>query len=73
MKRATKGGRSVEMTIKFWWDPRKGTIQLRGEGRPASLISTVSPKPASKRGNPNLFWKLAEQLRKAGAPAPERQ
>ena len=59
------------MQVKIWWSPKKHSIELRGEGRPASFISTVHADATSARGNPNLFWKLAECLRKAGAPAPE--
>jgi hypothetical protein len=71
MKKSKRGGKSVEMTIKFWWNPRDRSIHIRGGGRPALLISTVNANPASKRGNPNLFGKLARCLKQAGAPAPE--
>lgn len=73
MKRARKGeGRSISMTISFWLDKSdSGIIHLRGEGTPASLLSTVSATSEHERGHPHLFKQLAKQLRAAGAPAPE--
>lgn len=70
MKKSKRGGKSVKMTIKFWWNPKDRSIHIRGEGRPASIISTVKVDPTSSRGNPNLFEQLAECLKQAGAPAP---
>lgn len=71
MKRSKRGGKSVEIIMKIWWNPKDNAIHIRGEGRPASVISTVRSDPASHRGNPNLFKQLAKCLRRAGAPAPE--
>ena len=70
MKRAVKGGKSVQLSINIWWDPRRRVIHVRGERDGPLLISTVSPNPKHERGNPNLFYKLAAYLRAAGAPAP---
>ncbi|MGH8170542.1 MAG: hypothetical protein ACRETJ_08415 [Steroidobacteraceae bacterium] len=70
MKRAAKGGKSVQLTIGIWWDPARRVIHIRGERDGPLLISTVSANPKHERGNPNLFHKLAAYLRAAGAPAP---
>jgi hypothetical protein len=70
VERSKKGGRSVTLEIKFWWNAKDRNIHIRGEGSPANLISTVSPNPQSKRGNPNLFWQLSDCLRTAEAPFP---
>lgn len=74
MKRAKSGrGRSIEIGLKFWYDADHGVIHLRGEGSPASFLSTVSPNPKHERGHPHLFKHLAKALRAAGAPAPDAE
>ena len=42
-------------------------LTVRGD---AAFHSTVNANPQSKRGNPNLFHKLAKCLRAVGAPHP---
>lgn len=71
VERAKRGGKSLEMKIKIWWDPKARTIHMRGEGQPAFFLSTVSANPGHKRGHPHLFYQLTKCLRNVGAPAPE--
>ena len=64
--------KSVKLEVRIWFEEDTGRIHL--EGRLAGrhmFISTVNADPASKRGHPNLFGKLARCLREAGAPAPD--
>lgn len=69
MRRSKPDGKTVYLdNVSIWWREDTGRIHIRFEDK----ISTVSPDPLSKRGNPNLFWKLAECLRAAGAPHPKR-
>lgn len=60
-------GKSIELSLRVWYDPTSGHIKLAGRGLTAS---TVSNDPTSKRYHPNLYMKLARALRDAGAPAP---
>jgi hypothetical protein len=61
-------GKSLELTIRIWWDPKARYIKLAGPGLTAS---TVSNDPTSKRFHPNLFKKLTRALRDAGLPSPD--
>lgn len=61
--------KSVELTVRVWWDSASRMIKIAG---PVLTASTVSNDPASKRYHPNLFEKLARVLEQAGAPAPEK-
>ena len=59
--------KSVELTVRVWWDAKSRMIKIAGPGLTAS---TVSNDPASKRYHPNLFKKLAKVLEAAGVPSP---
>jgi hypothetical protein len=61
-------GKSIQLSLRVWYDPDSRHIKLAGPGLTAS---TVSNDPTSKRYHPNLYRKLARALREAGAPAPE--
>jgi len=62
-------GKSVKLEIRVWLNQKTGHIHIGGGG----LISTVSNDPASRRYHPNLYRKLGNVLRDAGAPAPLRE
>ncbi len=67
MRKSKPDGKTVYLDdVSIWWREDTGRIHISFEGK----ISTVSPDPKSKRGNPHLFRKLAECLRDAGAPHP---
>ena len=53
--------------IGVWVDEAQGDIHL---SIPGHGLSTVNSNPASKRGNPHLFDKLAKALRDEGKPHP---
>jgi hypothetical protein len=61
-------GKSIILNVRVWYDDRSRHIKIAGPGLTAS---TVSNDPSSKRYHPNLFRKLANALRSAGAPSPE--
>lgn len=60
--------KSLELTLRIWWDPKSRYIKIAGAGLTAS---TVSNHPESKRYHPNLFKKLAKALDEAGLPSPD--
>lgn len=60
-------GRTIYPKIGVWYRADTGHIHLSIEGEG---FSTVNCDPASVRGHPHLFNKLAEMLRAAGAEAP---
>ena len=65
-----RGSKTVHLEdVSIWWDERRDRIKIRCGGD-AEFISTVSADPKSKRGNPNLFYKLAKRLRAAGVAHP---
>lgn len=53
---------------RAWYNERTGHIHLAWHGAP-NAISTVTDQPG-KRCHANLYRKLADTLRNAGAPAP---
>jgi hypothetical protein len=61
-------GKSLELTVRVWYDTASRHIKIAG---PQLTASTVSNDPASKRYHPNLYRKLATTLKDAGLPAPE--
>lgn len=70
MRRSERGGKTVYLeNVGIWWNEAHNRIHIALPGTP-DIISTVNPRPESARGNPNLFWKLARCLQRAGAPHP---
>jgi hypothetical protein len=67
--RASKPGNSVYLNVGIWYDETQGHIHLTAQGVDG-FHTTVCNEPASKRGHPNLFRKLAKCLEDAGAPGP---
>ena len=63
-----RSGKTAKVTIGLWFDQEDGEIHL---SIPGQGLSTVSPKPESKRGNPHLFNKLAKVLREQGKAGPD--
>ncbi len=61
-------GKSVTFELRIWWDPESEKIKMAAQDL---FITTVNDRPASKRGHPKLFRKLARVLRDHGAPAPD--
>ena len=70
MRRSKRGGNTVYLdNVGVWWNQKTGDIHLTVQSVPG-FHSTVSANPKSKRGNPNLFYKLAKCLRAVDAPHP---
>ena len=70
MERSKRGGRTVYLhDVGVWWNESQDNIHITVKGV-AGFHSTINANPQSKRGNPNLFYKLAECLREVGAPHP---
>jgi len=69
MPTASKLGKSVYLEVGIWWDADQRQIHLTAKNV-EGFHTTVSGDESSKRGHPNLFLKLAEVLRDAGAPHP---
>ncbi len=61
--------KSIEISVRVWFDADQDRIKIAGEGLKAYAISN-SPK-AAKRYHPVLFGRLADLLRAHGKPAPE--
>lgn len=64
------GGKTATFTVTAWYNEESGHIHL---AMPDSdwFISTVNADPASSRGHPNLYRKLARALKEQGKPAPD--
>lgn len=63
-------GKSVRLEARVWFNAETKHIHIAAAD---SFISTISPDPESKRHHANLYRKLAQFLRDAGAAAPEDQ
>lgn len=63
-----RSGKTGKVTLGIWFDEGAGDIHL---SVPGHGLSTVGSDPASKRGNPHLFNKLAKALRDQGKPHPQ--
>ncbi len=72
IRRAEKGDKAAYLNMGAWYDPETDQIHLT---LPNSqwFHTTVKNDPASKRGHPNLFGKLARALKEAGVPGPDGQ
>ena len=57
---------AAELTIHAWYDEKQDVIKMRIAGE----LTSVNNDPASKRGNPSLYKKLAAELRDRGKPYP---
>lgn len=64
---AKRSGKTAEVRIGLWFDEEAGDIHLR---IPGHGLSTINADPASKRGHPHLFNKIAKVLREQGKPHP---
>lgn len=64
---AEGSGKTATLTIGLWFDEAAGDIDL---SIPDHGLSTINASPASKRGHPHLFNKLAKVLRDQGKPHP---
>ena len=67
--RTSKPGKSIYLDMGVWYDEGTGHIHLTAKNV-KGFHATVTDDPISKRGNPNLFAKLARCLKEAGAPHP---
>ena len=62
-------GKTITLTLGVCYDAGQDRIHIATHDH-GGLITTVNADPASKRGHPNLFLKLAKCLAEAGAPHP---
>lgn len=69
IRKSERGGHTAYLNIGAWYDDQTGHIHLTLP-RSGWFHTTVSPDPASKRGHPNLYEKLARALKEANVPAP---
>lgn len=58
----------TDLQIHVWYDEDQDAIKVRINGR----LTSVNNDPASKRGNPSLYKKLAAALRNAGKQHPAK-
>ncbi|HET7576792.1 MAG TPA: hypothetical protein VFK19_09560 [Sphingomicrobium sp.] len=70
IRKSQRGGNTAYLNVGAWFNPETGHIHLT---LPHSkwFHSTVNPDPASVRGHPNLYNKLARALKEAGVPGPQ--
>ena len=68
--RRSEPGNSVYLDVGVWYNAGTRSIHMTAKGV-HGFHTTVRSDTDSKRGHPNLFWKLAACLRQAGAPAPQ--
>lgn len=70
IRKSDKGGNTAYLNIGAWYDAKSGTIHLT---LPNSdwFHTTVNNKDGSKRCHENLYKKLAQALKEAGAPYPD--
>lgn len=54
--------KTISVPLKIWYNEENGHIHMNVAGK----LTTVNNKPDSKRGNPNLYGLLEEQLKQAG-------
>ena len=66
----SKLGNAVYLEVGVRFDEDHGHIHLTAKNV-HGFHTTVTNNPASKRGHPNLFAKLAKVLKEAGAPHPK--
>jgi hypothetical protein len=64
---AERSGKTGQITVGLWFEEDAGDIHL---SIPGHGLSTINGDPASKRGNPHLFNKLAKVLQEQGKPHP---
>lgn len=57
----------TDLTIHVWYDESMDCIKMRVAGK----LTSVNNRPENKRGNPNLYKKLAGVLRDAGKKYPK--
>ena len=56
----------TDVTLRIWYDDEQDVIKMRVAGE----LTSMNNNPASKRGNPSLYKKLAKVLRDAGEKYP---
>lgn len=56
----------TNLQVHVWYDEQQDVIKMRLAGE----LTSVNNNPASKRGNPSLYKKLATALRDAGKKHP---
>ena len=64
-----KTRKTVHLEAGVWYNEKDDKSHIAAKGG-HSFITTVNWNPASRRGHPNLFRKLAQYLRDHDAPAP---
>jgi hypothetical protein len=71
--RLSKKGRTVSITLDFWWNPEDQTIHI-GTNDPdpgaESFRIRVTSDASRRNAHLPLFEQLAKCLRSKGAPAP---
>lgn len=62
-------GKTVRLDVSIWFNEDQNNSHIASrEG--CEFFSTMSADTSSKRGHPNLFFKLARCLKQAGVPHP---
>ena len=56
-------GKTVRLEVGVWYNESTGNIHMSAPSVPGFKVTTVRRDPASKRGHPHLFEKLALCLR----------
>jgi hypothetical protein len=69
MPQISKPGKSVYLDVGIWYDEEQDAIHMTAKDVDG-FHTTVNNDGKNLRGHPNLFYKLANVLREAGAPAP---
>lgn len=67
----SKGHKTTYLKIGIFYNDDTKHIHIAHQSD-KRFITTVSADPLSKRGNPNLYWHLAECLAAEGKPSPQR-
>ena len=72
MQTSNRGGNSVYMEVRFWYDETDGSIHMTEPDVPNFHVAVASD-PESRRGHPSLFKVLTQCLHEKGALAPSQE
>ena len=69
MQTSDRGGNSVYLEVRFWYEEKDGAIHMTAPNIGKFHVA-VNGSPDSRRGHPSLFKVLAQCLRDNDATAP---